>query len=70
VIITAMKWGDRYLYPEGHPRLVLHKECGGEIDDRRRCTRCGADLEAWEVEPKLGPGAHASQREPGAPVAA
>jgi DNA-binding HxlR family transcriptional regulator len=70
VIISLQKWGDRHLFDGASPVVLLHRECGGEIDDRRRCTVCGADVEAWDVEAQLGPGAHASQREPGAPITA
>jgi DNA-binding HxlR family transcriptional regulator len=69
VVLALQKWGDRHLFDATPPVVVVHKECGGEIDDRRRCTRCGVDVEAWDVEPRLGPGAHASQDVPGAPVA-
>jgi DNA-binding HxlR family transcriptional regulator len=68
VVIALQKWGDRHLFEDAPPVVIVHKGCGAEIDDRRRCTACGIDVEAWEVEPKLGPGAHESQREPGAPV--
>jgi DNA-binding HxlR family transcriptional regulator len=57
VLVSLMKWGDRHLYPEGPPVMLVHKECGGEVDDHRMCDRCGAPLEAWDVEPQLGPGA-------------
>lgn len=56
-IVALMKWGDRYAAPDGPPTLLQHKGCGGEVDDRRRCMRCGADLEAWDVVPVRGPGA-------------
>jgi DNA-binding HxlR family transcriptional regulator len=56
-IVALMKWGDQYAAPDGPPTLLQHKECGGEVDDRRRCTRCRAELEAWDVVPVRGPGA-------------
>jgi DNA-binding HxlR family transcriptional regulator len=56
-IVALMKWGDQYAAPDGPPTLLQHKECRGEVDDRRRCTRCGAELEAWDVVPVRGPGA-------------
>jgi DNA-binding HxlR family transcriptional regulator len=60
VIITAMKWGDRYLASEGPPRLILHKDCGGEIDERLHCSRCGAELGPTDVYVEPGPGLAAS----------
>jgi DNA-binding HxlR family transcriptional regulator len=56
-IVALMKWGDQYAAPDGPPTLLQHKGCRGEVDDRRRCTRCGAELEAWDVVPVPGPGA-------------
>jgi DNA-binding HxlR family transcriptional regulator len=56
VIVALLKWGDRHAAPAGPPVLLEHKGCGGEIDDRRRCLRCGVELQAWEVVAKPGPG--------------
>jgi DNA-binding HxlR family transcriptional regulator len=66
VLVSLMKWGDRHLYPEGPPVVLAHKGCGGIVDDRRMCDRCGAPLEPSDVEPKLGPGAPAPQNAPAA----
>jgi DNA-binding HxlR family transcriptional regulator len=60
MMMTAMKWGDRYLYPEAHPRLVLHKGCGGEIDERLHCSRCGAELGPTDIYVEAGPAATAA----------
>jgi DNA-binding HxlR family transcriptional regulator len=69
VIVSMMKWGDAYLADAGPPVELVHKDCGGLVDDRRRCADCGADVDAWDVEARLGPGADASQVAPGAPLA-
>ena len=37
--------------------VVVHKEGGGVIDDRRICRRCGKPLEVREARAMLGPGA-------------
>jgi DNA-binding HxlR family transcriptional regulator len=68
VLISLQKWGDLHMAAGGPPVVLEHKGCGGLVDDRRRCERCGEDLDPWEVEPKLGPGALPSQTRPGAPV--
>jgi DNA-binding HxlR family transcriptional regulator len=68
VLVALMKWGDRHLFPDGPPVVLIHKGCGGEIDDRRTCGRCGDAVEAWQSEARLGPGALPSQQGAGAPV--
>jgi DNA-binding HxlR family transcriptional regulator len=58
VMVTLMQFGDRHLSePEGVPLLVVHRNCGGELDDRRVCRRCGKPLELGDVEVHSGPGA-------------
>lgn len=49
VLMTMMAWGDRYAAPAGPPTLVLHRDCGGAINDRRVCERCGAEVELHDV---------------------
>ena len=60
VMMTTMKWGDRYLYPGEKPRLVRHKDCGGDIDQRLHCSRCGAELEPTDVYVETGPALESS----------
>jgi DNA-binding HxlR family transcriptional regulator len=56
VMISLLRWGDRY-YPEesGPPMLIIHKGCGGEVDDRRICTKCGKHLEVRDAKAVPGP---------------
>src|SRR4051812_16686701 len=57
-VITLMKWGDRYYAPpEGPPRIVRHRGCGGEGTGPLTCERCGQPLTAREVTSEPGPGA-------------
>ncbi len=49
-VIMLMKWGDRYYAGEqGPPRLTIHRGCGGEVDDRLRCARCGELVQFSEL---------------------
>jgi DNA-binding HxlR family transcriptional regulator len=70
VVVALMKWGDKHVHPDGPPVILRHTGCGGEVDDRRICAKCGKPLEAGEVAAELGPGAKPAQGSPGAPVAA
>jgi hypothetical protein len=36
--------------------LLLHRGCGGELDERRFCKACGAPVELRDVEAVAGPG--------------
>ena len=54
IMIALMQWGDRYApQPGGPPVRILHKDCGGEMDDHRICDRCGARLSVRDVRGEL-----------------
>ena len=56
-IVALLQFGDKHLaQPEGPPLMLLHRDCGGELDDRRICTKCGAALELHDVLTVAGPG--------------
>jgi DNA-binding HxlR family transcriptional regulator len=57
VLIGLLRWGDRYVAEGGPPRLIVHRGCGGELDDHMRCDSCGRDLGPRDVEAVPGPGA-------------
>jgi DNA-binding HxlR family transcriptional regulator len=56
VIVELLRWGDRYAAPNGPPIVIRHKQCGGELGDRRICSRCSAELTARDVRAEAGPG--------------
>jgi DNA-binding HxlR family transcriptional regulator len=56
-IVELLRWGDRHAAPNGPPVILRHAGCGGELGERRVCTRCGEPLGAREVYPEPGPGA-------------
>jgi DNA-binding HxlR family transcriptional regulator len=60
VTMAMVKWGDRYYAEDGPPRKFFHRECGGEVTDRRSCSKCGAELSVQDVETRPGPGARAA----------
>jgi DNA-binding HxlR family transcriptional regulator len=66
-LIALMHWGDRYSAgPEGPPRLIVHKECGGQINDRGTCEACGEVLHARDARQVPGPGLAAAIADAGA----
>jgi DNA-binding HxlR family transcriptional regulator len=57
VLVSLMRWGDRYDPADGGPpTVVVHRDCGGELDEHLRCQRCGADVEARTAQAMPGPG--------------
>jgi len=58
ILMTMMRWGDRHGdWPEGPPLVIVHKGCGGEMDDHFICARCGERLGPRDVVAAPGPGA-------------
>lgn len=56
-LIALLHWGDRYTErPEGPPRVIVHKECGGEVNERGICEECGQVLNARDARQVPGPG--------------
>ena len=57
-IVALTHWGDTYIpLPGGPPMVLRHKgECGGVINDRRICERCGRELTVREAVATEGPG--------------
>jgi DNA-binding HxlR family transcriptional regulator len=48
-IVSLLQFGDRYYAPDGPPVVLRHRGCGGEVDDRRMCSECGAALTARDA---------------------
>ncbi len=57
VIVELLHWGDRHAAPQGPPIVIRHRGCGGELGERRICTRCGEPLGVRDVRAEPGPGA-------------
>ena len=49
VIVSLLQFGDRYYAPGGPPVILRHRGCGGEVDDHRMCSACGAALTARDA---------------------
>jgi DNA-binding HxlR family transcriptional regulator len=51
-----MMWGDEHYGSEaGRPQLLVHRGCGGEVDARLHCARCGVALERGDIRLVPGP---------------
>jgi hypothetical protein len=50
VLVAMLQWGDQHALDGGErPMILQHRGCGGELDDRRRCLRCSADVTVTEA---------------------
>jgi DNA-binding HxlR family transcriptional regulator len=67
VLVSLLNWGDRYALSGDRPMILQHRGCGGELDDRRRCLTCGADVTVTEAV-ALRTGARAAPVEEPAPA--
>jgi DNA-binding HxlR family transcriptional regulator len=56
VLVSLTKWGDRHAAPNGPPILILHRGCGGEVNARFVCEKCGEPVDARSAEARPGPG--------------
>lgn len=50
VLVALMGFGDKYLNGGAPPPVrIEHKGCGGAVNDRRICERCGAELDVRDA---------------------
>jgi DNA-binding HxlR family transcriptional regulator len=56
VLLALMRWGDRWLSPEGPPMLLVHRECGQPIEWGEHCAHCGVAVDPRHVRMIRGPG--------------
>jgi DNA-binding HxlR family transcriptional regulator len=55
VLVSLISWGDRHAAPEGPAVILEHRDCGGHVNDRRICEKCGAFLGPRDVIARPGP---------------
>ena len=56
-MMALLQWGDRYYPAEGGaPRIIRHRDCGGELTGHLTCAKCGAELGPRDVTAEPGPG--------------
>ena len=60
VLVSLVKWGDKYAAEDGPPRVLEHRGCGGQVNEHLSCDRCGSPLTARDVVTKPGPGVAAA----------
>ncbi len=68
-LVALMFWGDKHMpLPSGPPARLVHKgECGGAVNDRRICERCGKELRCGRPAPRSARSWSGSSRRPASP---
>jgi DNA-binding HxlR family transcriptional regulator len=66
-LMALMRWGDRHYAPHGRPRLIKHRDCGGEVTENLTCDKCGKALKLQDLYWEWGPGAAAHKKRRRAP---
>jgi DNA-binding HxlR family transcriptional regulator len=61
-LMALYRWGDRHYAPGGPPRLILHRDCGGNVTERLTCEKCGNTVRLQDVYWEWGPGAKAKRQ--------
>jgi DNA-binding HxlR family transcriptional regulator len=61
-LMALYRWGDRHYAPRGRPRLIKHRECGGEVSENLSCEKCGEALKLEDLYWEWGPGAAAFKK--------
>jgi DNA-binding HxlR family transcriptional regulator len=59
VLVALMRWGDRWLQPDGPPVELRHSGCGEIVTAGLRCA-AGHDVPDGELDLTSGPGARAA----------
>lgn len=56
-LVALMRWGDRHLSTNGPPTLLIHDECGHELDQGFWCPCCRNTISPTHIRSRPGPGA-------------
>jgi DNA-binding HxlR family transcriptional regulator len=51
VLLSLMKWGDRYLL--GEPPVVWEHHCGADLDPTLVCRSCGEEVTGRDLSPRF-----------------
>lgn len=52
IILSLLRWGDRWAAgPDGPPLLLVHAPCGKATHGVLVCEQCGEPLQPWDVRP-------------------
>jgi DNA-binding HxlR family transcriptional regulator len=52
IMISMLKWGDRWTAEGKQPFELMHRKCGGAASPKLVCGSCGEELTARDVQPR------------------
>ena len=55
VLISLMRWGDKYTVGESGPPVLLTHECGHDPEAMLACSSCGKQIVPREVKAEFSP---------------
>ncbi len=56
VVVTLLRWGDRWESPDGPPLRLVHEACGHDSEAHLVCSHCRGPISARGIRPRKGPG--------------
>ncbi|GAA0253578.1 helix-turn-helix domain-containing protein [Saccharothrix mutabilis subsp. mutabilis] len=56
VLMVMVRWGDRWVSPDGPPVLYRHHACGQVSHVELTCPHCGGPMTAKDIDLLAGPG--------------
>jgi DNA-binding HxlR family transcriptional regulator len=65
VIVALMQWGDKYMAPNGPPRVMVHTTCGHDASPTLICGHCNEPIATRDLRVRPGLGATPQQRAEG-----
>ena len=66
ILLAMLAWGDKYEYPDGAPREIVHEKCNHVMHPMTACSHCGEIVKPADVTIRPGPAANERQRDAGA----
>ena len=54
ILVALVNWGDRWAAPDGPPNTFQHSSCGGELEARVICARCGEQVLGEAIDAHRG----------------
>ncbi len=57
IVVSLLKWGDKYTAEGGLPVELMHRNCGGAASPKMVCGTCGEELNPKHMQARMKPGA-------------